>query len=52
MPTQPRLARDLERLGIAPGDLVMVHASLRAVGPVAGGGDTVMRALLAQKSSP
>ena len=46
MPTQPWLARDLERLGIAPGDLVMVHASLRAVGPVAGGGDTVMRALL------
>lgn len=36
---------DLRRLGVAPGDLVMVHASLRAVGPVEGGADGVLDAL-------
>lgn len=38
---------DLVRLGLRPGDLVMVHASMRAVGPVLGGGDEVIEALLA-----
>ena len=46
MLTQLRLSHDLARLGVASGDLVMVHASLRAVGLVEGGGDTVIRALL------
>lgn len=41
-----QLARDLGVLGVAPGDLVMVHASLRALGPLAGGPEIVMRALL------
>jgi aminoglycoside N3'-acetyltransferase len=40
------LVRDLHRLGVRPGDLLMVHASLRTVGPVAGGPDAVLAALL------
>jgi aminoglycoside N3'-acetyltransferase len=39
------LAADLGRLGVAARDLPMVHASLRAVGPVAGGADTLIDAL-------
>jgi aminoglycoside N3'-acetyltransferase len=39
------LVADLRRLGIALGDLLMVHASLRAVGPVDGGADGVIDAL-------
>jgi aminoglycoside N3'-acetyltransferase len=39
------LAEDLRRLGVRPGDLLMVHASLRAVGPVEGGADGVIDAL-------
>lgn len=39
------LTADLRRLGLAMGDLVMVHASLRAVGPVEGGADGVIDAL-------
>jgi aminoglycoside N3'-acetyltransferase len=31
-----RIAGDLARLGVAPGDVVMVHASLRRIGPVEG----------------
>lgn len=37
----------LEQLAaVAPGGPVMVHSSLRRVGPVSGGADTVLRALL------
>lgn len=39
------LASDLRRLGVVGGDLVMVHASLRAIGPVVGGAETVVHAL-------
>ncbi len=39
------LTTDLRRLGVAEDDLVMVHASLRAVGPVRGGADGVVDAL-------
>jgi len=40
-----RLADDLRRLKIAPGDTVMVHASVRAVGEIAGGPDEIHLAL-------
>jgi len=36
---------DLRRLGVNPGDLLMVHASLRAIGAVDGGADGVIDAL-------
>ena len=39
------LVGDLKRLGVAPGDVVMVHASLRAVGPVDGGAAGLVAAL-------
>lgn len=40
-----RLADDLARLGVAPGDTVMVHASLKRIGPVEGGAAGVVAAL-------
>jgi aminoglycoside N3'-acetyltransferase len=39
------LVVDLGDLGVAGGDLIMVHASLRAIGPVEGGADGVIDAL-------
>lgn len=39
------LSRELSRLGVAKGALVMVHASLGKLGPVAGGADGVIDAL-------
>lgn len=39
------LADDLAALGLGAGDAVMVHASLRRVGPVLGGADGVIAAL-------
>jgi aminoglycoside N3'-acetyltransferase len=39
------LLADLVDLGVEPGDVVMVHASLRAVGPVDGGAAGVVDAL-------
>ncbi len=39
------LARDLRRLGVGAGDTLMVHASLRAIGPVEGGAGGVLDAL-------
>jgi aminoglycoside N3'-acetyltransferase len=41
------LTRDLRRLGVAAGDILMVHASLRAIGPIQGGADGVIDALQA-----
>jgi aminoglycoside 3-N-acetyltransferase len=41
-----QLVRDFIRLGLEAGDMVMVHASIRAVGQVLGGPDVVIRALL------
>jgi aminoglycoside 3-N-acetyltransferase len=43
--TRAALADDLRRLGLASGQTVMVHASLRAVGEVAGGPDQVHLAI-------
>jgi len=40
-----RITIDLGRLGVGPGDLLMVHSSLRSVGPVEGGADGVLDAL-------
>src|SRR5687768_12286548 len=45
MLTRRQLAADLRALGLAAGDVVMVHASLRAVGEVAGGPDEVHLAI-------
>ncbi|GAB2174897.1 aminoglycoside 3-N-acetyltransferase [Dongia sp. agr-C8] len=41
------LTRDLARLGIAPGDSVMVHAACHSIGRVLGGPDSVIAALRA-----
>jgi len=43
--TRADLARDLRSLGLAEGDLVMVHASVRAVGEIAGGPDEIHLAI-------
>ena len=39
------ITRDLRRLGVTDGDVVMVHASLRAIGPVEGGALGVLDAI-------
>ncbi len=39
------LAHDFRRLGVSAGDTVMVHASVRALGPIAGGPDQIHLAL-------
>ncbi len=44
--TRAELSADLRRLGVGPGAIVMVHASLRALGWVVGGAQTVVEALL------
>jgi Aminoglycoside N3''-acetyltransferase len=44
--TKQRIIDDLDELRISRGDSVLVHASMRAVGPVEGGADTVVEALL------
>src|SRR5262245_31297944 len=36
---------DLRRLGIVPGDTAMVHASMRAIGPIDGGAAGLITAL-------
>ena len=45
MHSRKRLADDFRALGVAPGDVVMLHASVRAVGTVAGGPDQIHLAL-------
>jgi aminoglycoside 3-N-acetyltransferase len=45
MHSRESLARDARALGVRLGDLLMVHASVRAVGPVAGGPDQIHLAL-------
>jgi len=40
-----RLRDDLRRIGLTPGAIVMVHASVRAVGPVHGGPDEIHLAI-------
>lgn len=41
-----QLVAQLRSLGVREGDLLMVHSSLRAIGPVAGGPATLLDALL------
>ncbi|WP_377270709.1 aminoglycoside N(3)-acetyltransferase [Peterkaempfera sp. SMS 1(5)a] len=45
--TAAGLARDLGALGVRPGSVLLVQASLRSVGPVAGGAAAVVEALRA-----
>src|SRR5580693_10189769 len=45
MHSREQLANDLRKLGVEPGDMVMVHASVRAVGEIAGGPDLIHLAL-------
>ena len=45
MHTRTQLAADLRSLGLAGGDVVMAHASVRAIGEVAGGPDQIHLAL-------
>ncbi|PCC75179.1 aminoglycoside 3-N-acetyltransferase [Nannocystis exedens] len=45
--TREMVARDCAALGVVPGDTVMVHASLRAVGPLLGGPDALIDGILA-----
>ena len=45
MYSRVELARDFRALGIAPGHTLMIHASVRAVGDVAGGPDQIHLAL-------
>lgn len=40
------LKNDLEKMGLHPTDAVMIHSSLKAIGPVEGGADTVIDALM------
>jgi len=44
--TQETLARDIRAMGISSGDALMVHSSLKSIGWVDGGADTVIDALL------
>jgi aminoglycoside 3-N-acetyltransferase len=45
MYSRRQLAADVRALGVVPGDVVMVHASVRAVGDIAGGPDEIHLAL-------
>jgi aminoglycoside 3-N-acetyltransferase len=45
MHSRAALADDFRRLGVRPGDTVMLHASVRAVGEVTGGPDQIHLAL-------
>lgn len=47
MHTRASLIADLARLGLRPGDALLVHASVRSVGPVEGGADAILDALTA-----
>jgi aminoglycoside 3-N-acetyltransferase len=47
MHTQSDLITAFQHAGLAAGDLVLVHSSLRKLGPVEGGAETVIDALLA-----
>ena len=41
------ISKDLLALGVRPGGVLLVHSSLKSLGPVPGGAETVIRGLLA-----
>ena len=45
MYSRRELTEGFVRLGVAPGDTIMLHASIRAIGEVAGGPDQIHLAL-------
>lgn len=45
MYSRGELAREVRALGVEPGDVVMLHASVRAVGAIAGGPDQIHLAI-------
>ncbi|HRF47366.1 MAG TPA: aminoglycoside 3-N-acetyltransferase [Anaerolineales bacterium] len=46
LPHRPsRILADLRALGVAPGQTVMLHASVKAIGPVMGGPNTIVQSL-------
>jgi aminoglycoside 3-N-acetyltransferase len=44
--TRSKLAEDLRKLGLLPGQVVMLHASVKAIGWIVGGPDAVIQAIL------
>lgn len=46
MVAHSRLVGDLEKLGVEPGKVLMVHCQMSALGHVVGGAETIVRALL------
>ncbi|MGV3720959.1 MAG: aminoglycoside 3-N-acetyltransferase, partial [Actinomycetota bacterium] len=44
--TRSRLGRDLRELGVAPGQTLMLHASVKSVGWIVGGPNVIIQALL------
>ncbi|SLT30100.1 aminoglycoside acetyltransferase [Klebsiella pneumoniae] len=42
MHTRKAITEAIRKLGVQTGDLLMVHASLKAIGPVEGGAETVV----------
>jgi aminoglycoside 3-N-acetyltransferase len=44
--TPSQLVNELEALGVAPGRIVMVHASVKAIGKIMGGPNVIVQALL------
>lgn len=43
--SRQELAADFRKLGVGPGDVVMVHASVRSIGDIAGGPDQIHLAI-------
>jgi aminoglycoside 3-N-acetyltransferase len=44
--TQSQLVNELKALGVAPGQIVMVHASVKSIGRIMGGPNIIVEALL------
>jgi aminoglycoside N3'-acetyltransferase len=43
--TRSSLHADFQRIGVRQGDVLMIHASVRAVGAVTGGANVIVQAL-------